>query len=136
MQKPLLIGGVSLVKGRVRDAGRAMVKISNDLEGTFESTSYVANAPFKTVSLILRFGLQTNLEPEYTRIDKRHNELHVAVELNMADLSTCNYEQLEELFMIATLKVLVDAGKKYHLPYEKFEEMLTEKLANRAGSAP
>jgi hypothetical protein len=59
-QRILLIGGVSLVKGRVREAGPAMREICDELEPLLQDIDFVVNAPFNTISMIIRFGKKTS----------------------------------------------------------------------------
>ena len=120
-QRILLIGGVSLVKGRVREAGLVMQEICNELEPLLKEIGFVDNAPFKTVSMIIRFGENTNLNPEYEPINKRHSELPVAVELELASLRTASKEVVKDAFVKATIDVLADVAHRYNLPAEPLE---------------
>lgn len=109
-------------------------EIMDELEQVMISTDYLETAPFKWVGLILRFGLKNEDTPHYQRINEKYGDLPVAIELDTHELQHASREKLKQLYMIATLKTLIDIGKKYNLPCEKFDEMLTEKLANPAGS--
>ena len=118
----LLIGGSGLVKGRVRLAGPVMREICDELEPALIASSFTEKAPFRTVSLILRFGEQTLLDPVYEPVDRRHSELPVAVELPMSELRTAKRDDLKQRFFDATLRVLADVARKYNLPFEDFEK--------------
>lgn len=120
-QRILLLGGVSLFKGRVRDAGLAMQEICYDLEPLLNEISFVDNAPFKTVSMIIRFGDKTDLNPNYEPINKRQSELPVAVEMELASLRVANKDDVKSAFAKATIDVLIDVAKKYNLPSEPLE---------------
>lgn len=85
-KRMLLIGGVSLIKGRVRDAGLVMQEVCNDLEPLLKEIGFLNNAPFETISMIIRFGEKTDLTPDYAPINTRYSELPVAVEKKLADL--------------------------------------------------
>ncbi len=117
-QRILLIGGVSLVKGRVKEAGLVMAEICDELEPLLDEIGFVNAAPFKTVSVIIRFGTKTDLVPDYDRIDKRHCELPVAVEMELPALQILSRELLKTKFIKATIDVLVDVGNKYKLPVD------------------
>ena len=125
MQKQLLIGGVGLVRGRVRDAGPVMVEICDELEPHLNEIGFTDSAPFRTVSLILRFGEKEDLSPEYSRIDRRHQELPVAVELPMEVLRKAKRDELKQLFRAATMATLIDVGRKYDLPVTDLEKRVT-----------
>lgn len=125
-RRALLIGGVGLAKGRVREASPIMVEICNELEPILREGCFTRNAPFQTVSLILRFGTRRRLIPEYRPVDKSHDELPVSVELEMQALKEMNRDQLKREFMVATLEALIHAGHKFKLPTEKLEHSLRE----------
>jgi hypothetical protein len=126
-QRILLIGGVSLVKGRVREAGPAMLEICDDLEPLLKEIGFVDNAPFKTVSMIIRFGETTDLTPNYEPISKRHSELPVAVEMELAGLRMANKDVVKSTFVKATIDVLLDVAKKYDLPSKALQAIVTQK---------
>ncbi len=117
-QRILLIGGVSLIKGRVREAGLAMKEICDDLEPLLKEIGFVDNAPFNTVSMIIRFGEKTDLTPDYEPINKRHCELPVAVEMELSGLRVASKDIVKSAFVKATIDVLLDVAKKYDLPSE------------------
>lgn len=122
-QRILLIGGVSLVKGRVREAGLVMQKICNELEPFLKEIGFVDNAPFKTVSMIIRFGEKTNLNPEYEPINKRHSELPVSVEFKLSSLCTASKEAVKNAFVKATIDVLADVAHRYNLPADQLKTL-------------
>jgi hypothetical protein len=115
----LLLGGVSLVKGRVKEAGVAMREICDDLEPLLREEDFVERAPFETVSLIIRFGERESLDPVYDRIDRRHNELPVSIEMKLDSLRLANKEAVKGIFLDAVIKVLLDVAKQYDLPKER-----------------
>ena len=123
-ERLLLIGGVGLVRGRVRDAGPVMVEICDELEPVLRGGGYSEQAPFRTVSLILKFGTKKSLIPEYGSLDKKHCELPVSVELEMRALRRMPREDVKKEFLIATLSVLVDVAQRYGLPCETLAEEL------------
>lgn len=120
-QRILLIGGVSLIKGRVREAGLAMKEICDDLEPLLKEIGFVDNAPFNTVSMIIRFGEKTDITPDYEPINKRHSELPVAVEMELSGLRVASKDVVKSAFIKATIDVLLDVAKKYDLPSEPLE---------------
>ena len=127
----LLIGGVGLVKGRVRDAGPIMVEICNELEPALREACFTRDAPFRTISLILRFGHKRCLVPEYDPVDDVHSELPVVVELEMRALRQMTRDDLKREFLIATLEALVHAARNFNLPTEMCERTLREVLSHR-----
>lgn len=110
-----------MIKGRVREAGLAMQEICNDLEPLLKEMGFVDNAPFKTVSMVIRFGEKTDLTPDYDPINKRYSELPVAVEMELAGLRVASKDVVKSAFVKATINVLIDVAKKYNLPSEPLE---------------
>lgn len=105
-----------MVKGNVKHSGLVMQDICSKLEPILDKVGFADDAPFKTVSIIIRFGEVTNLVPDYGQIDKRHMELPVAVELEMSKLRFAERKFVEDTFFHATVSVLLDVAKKYDLP--------------------
>jgi hypothetical protein len=126
--RKIVLGGAAMTIARNnRQSLPVMGEIMDELEQVIISTGYLDNAPFKWVGLMLRYGLKNENVPHYQRINKKYGDLPVAIELDTHDLQKASHDELKELFLIATLKALVDVGKKYGLQYEKFEEMLIAK---------
>lgn len=109
------------MKGRVREAGLTMKEICDELEPMLNEIGFTDNAPFRTVSLIIRFGEKTNLTPDYEPISKRHSELPVAVEMELSGLRTASREVVKSAFVKATIDVLIDVAQKYNLPCQPLE---------------
>jgi hypothetical protein len=131
--RKLVLGGASLTLARANKHDLCvMEEIMNELESRMIECGYLNDAPFKWVGLILRYGLTNEEEPHYQRINKKHGDLPVAIELDVHDLQDASREELKELFMIATLKTLIHVGKRYNLPYEKFADMFGEMQSARA----
>ncbi len=121
-ERILLIGGVALVKGKVQDAGVIMVEICYELEPMLRKVEFTERAPFYTISLIIRFGDQNSLEPEYQRISRKYDELPVAIEVDMARIRRQPKEILKPIFGRATMIVLRNVALKYNLPSEFLDE--------------
>jgi hypothetical protein len=131
--RKIVLGGASLTTARCnRYDIPVMGEIMDELEQVMISTGYLEKAPFKWVGLMLRYGLKDEDEPHYQRINKKHGDLPVAIELDTHDLQHASREELKDIFTIATLKVLVHIAQKYGLPGEQFAEMLKNKQAARS----
>ncbi len=132
--RKLVLGGTALTTARNNRHGiTVMGDIMDELEAVMVSTGYLDNAPFKWVGLILRYGLKNEDEPHYQRINRKHGDLPVAIELDTHELQHASRDELKDIFTIATLKVLVHVAQKYRLPGDRFAEMLREREAARAG---
>lgn len=115
-QRVLLIGGVGLVKGRIRDAGPVMAEICDEWEPHLRACHFVRDAPFKTVSLIIQFGDTESEAREFMRIDGRRGELPVNYEIPMARLRRETRERVAAEFRRVTKLVLIATAEKYGLP--------------------
>lgn len=125
--RKLSLGGAALTKTRNnKHTIPVMQEIQDDLEQVMISTGYLDNAPFKWITLMLRYGLKNDAKPVYQRINKKYGDLPIAIELDTHELQDANREMLKRLFMIAILKSLIDVGKKYNLPTRAFEDRLEE----------
>jgi len=56
--RKLVIGGVALVKARLKNDVQAMSAVRDELEKLLLDCDFFAAAPFKWIGLIIRFGLE------------------------------------------------------------------------------
>jgi hypothetical protein len=122
-KREILIGAVGLVKGSVRNGGRAMVAVCDELEPEFEQTGFLSDAPFKVVSLVLRYGTKWG-EPDLGKINKRHSELEVGIELPISELRIMDEASLNAVVKKAALEALVATAQKYDLDGGVWENQL------------
>ena|GEM_PF-464830 len=114
--RKLVLGAVSLVKGRIKNDLKALDEVNDEVEPLLIKSKFVENAPFRWVGLIIRYGTKTVLQPEYQGINHVHGDLAVAVELEMKQLMKADRDELKRLFTIATLEALIAVAKKYDRP--------------------
>lgn len=136
VRKNLLIGAVGLVpRFRLKEGGRMLLLIRNELEAHLERNQFLRSAPFKTVSLILCYGGYDEWEPRGKyKIDRSHNELHVAVQLEASRLRTleADPDALFRTLRSAVIEVLQDVAANYALPYEFLDEVLAGAVPNHS----
>ena len=115
----IAIGGVALIKGRIRPpAGPTMVAVATELCDRLWDCDWLEPAPFDLVNLILRFG-ESKPETEIRAVNKRHSELPVARELSMVDcVNFARNGELYNYFMSETVTALTDISDKYNLSHE------------------
>ena len=115
--------GVSLTKARPpRYDLEVMAEIQDELESLMIADGYLDNAPFEWVTIALRYGLKNEDVPHYQRISKKYGDIPLAIEIDTHELIETDRDGLKRLFMIATLKALIHAGKKYKLPIVTLEK--------------
>jgi hypothetical protein len=115
IRRRLLIGAVGLVRGKVSDDGKAMASVCDELEPHLASERFLQDAPFDTISLVIRYGAKESL-PKIGRINKQHSELEVVLELPMAEMRAMDYGQLKRKVMTVTLDTLISVGDEFGLP--------------------
>ncbi len=113
-KRELLIGGVGLVKGTIKNAGKAMINVCEEFEPEFERIRFLEKAPFTSVSLIIRYGMRWGA-PEVGKINHRHSELEVAIEAPMAELRMLDESKLTGVVKKLTLIALVAIAMEYNL---------------------
>jgi hypothetical protein len=119
--------GVSLTKARPpRHSFDVSTEIQDEIESLIISSGYLDDAPFEWVTVALRYGLKNEEKPHYQRINKKYGDLPLAIELDTHELIEADRDELKRLFTLATLKALIQAGKKYKLPIGSFAELLEE----------
>lgn len=119
----LVVGGVSLIKCRARSFGPAIMEARNTIEAELDRNSYLSNAPFRTVSLILRFSNYDNPIPEIGEVDIGRSLLPVAIYINARHLETLNSQVMAEYMKILMIDVLCDVAANFDLPYEFLDDM-------------
>ena len=114
-KRHILIGGVALIKGRLRNDGMAMVRVCDSLEPAM--VSWLSAAPFDTVSLIVRYGTNTTDDVEIGRINRRYSELPVAVQVALSELQAAQSDEasLDSVFRHHALRALREVGIRYSL---------------------
>jgi len=119
--RKLVIGGVALVKARLKNDVQAMSAVRDELEKLLLDCDFFAAAPFKWIGLIIRFGLKDNVEPVYQRI-KTHGDLPVSIEVDTHPLIGADIETMKAIFRRATIEALLHVAQKYNLPAKTLEE--------------
>ena len=129
IRKNLLIGTVgSVVRFKLRDGGRMLLQIRDELEGHLERNQDLKAAPFKTVSLLLRYGPHDEWEPvDKYKIDRHYDELHVAVQLAAVRLKQleADPERLLQALRSTVIEALKDVAANYDLPHAFLDDVLT-----------
>jgi len=119
--------GAALTLGRWnRYTMEVMREVRQELEEAIEAIGFLDDAPFEWITLMLLFGLKNESIPHFRRISRRWGDLPLSIELDTHDLMDASREELKRLFMVACLKALVHAGKRYGLPTATFERRLQE----------
>jgi len=124
--RQLVVGAVALVPGRVRFSIETMTEVRELVEATMIQSCFLSGAPFSWIGLILRYGEHEQESPEYETIDPENGELPVAIELDMTKLRYASQGEVRSQFLQATLRSVIDIGKKFNLPIDEFEKMLQE----------
>lgn len=123
--------GVSLTTARCNQHDLpVMSEIQNEVEALMISSGFLQEAPFKWVTLALRYGLKYEDEPHYMRVNKKYGDLPLGIELDTHDLRDADRDKLKRIFTLATLRSLIHAGKKYNLPTAALEQRRDELLVN------
>ena len=114
--KRILIGGNGLVKGNVKGLGLCMLNVCNELEPKLNQIGWSDNAPFHTLSLIIRYGNEDCRTVEIGRINRKYNELNVSVQTSLSQLRSCTQsDSLHSFIMTLTMSAIVKVSKKYSL---------------------
>lgn len=124
--RKLVLGSVGLTMARVNAklAGPVMDIVRDDLEREVIASGYLENAPFKWVELIIREGLVDRMKPSYQKINAKHGDLSLAIEIDVHRLLEASEEQMAKVYRKATLLALVHAGEKYNLPTGRLKHLL------------
>ena len=120
--RKLVIGGVALVKAKLKHDVAAMSAVRDEIETLLVQSNFLAGAPFKWVGLVIRFGLEDKFEPLYQRINKTHGDLPVSIEVDAHPLVGADMETMKAVFRRATIEALLQVARKYNLPTTPLED--------------
>lgn len=87
-----------------------------ELENAITGSHFLDRAPFRWIGLVIRFGVKDETTPQYYKINHKHGDLPVAIELDAGRLQGKSLAELTSEFKNAALRVLVDVGDRYGLP--------------------
>ena len=119
--------GAAMTTARVpRFDIQVMTSVRDELETIMIDSGYLNGAPFEWVTISLRYGLKVEDAPHYEPINEEFGDLPLAIELDTNELRSCDRDEMQVLFTIATLKSLIHAGNKFELPTEALESRLEE----------
>lgn len=117
--------GTSLTKARLnKHGGKALNLVRHDLEQLLVESNFLNDAPFSWVTVSIRYGLKDEEAPHYEKINQRYGDLPLAIEVDTHELMGATLEELTLKFKVATLKALIDAGRKFERPTEQLEAEL------------
>lgn len=120
--RKLVIGGVALVKAKLKHDVAAMSAVRDEIESLLVQSGFFAAAPFKWIGLVIRFGLENKFEPLYQRINKTHGDLPVSIEVDTHALLGADIEAMKAVFRRATIEALLHVARKYNLSTEPLED--------------
>ncbi|UNU42291.1 hypothetical protein EAO27_05895 [Sphingopyxis sp. YF1] len=126
--RKLVLGGVSLTLAKIRPASAnsaAASRVRDDLEREMVASGYLEGAPFKWVSLIVRYGLVDEPEPSYGAINQKHGDLPLAIEVDVQNLLGVSEDDMALVYRRATLAALIHAGEKYGLKTDALRALLS-----------
>lgn len=118
-----MIGGVVLGGSRVKDVGLAVLQARNEMEEHLVGNAFLETAPFKTISLVFRYGDKDDWESEIRSIDTRNSELPVAIQFDSDALNKMSASDVKACFRLALIEVLCDIAANYDLPYEFLDQL-------------
>jgi len=82
---PVLIGGVGLVKGRIKNIGQAMASVCEEIKPVIEQSKAFDEMPFKEINMIIRWGNERIEAPEIGSLRKAKNSLEVATTISLSE---------------------------------------------------
>lgn len=126
----VVLGGVGLVKGNVREAGRAMVEITKELNPYLVKDGFLDNVSFKLLNGIMRFGTKNDPFADMGPINTRSCELPFAVEVEIAPLKRASNEEVKVAFLKVLIPALFAIAAKYDLPINGLRDFSVTKGFN------
>jgi len=112
---PVLIGGIGLVKGRIKNIGLAMVAVCDEVKPIIEQTCAFDGLPFKEINMMIRWAEYAIEQPEIGPLHKSKQSLDVAttISLSAGKAAENNEQKLVALVKSELKKVLQAVEVKY-----------------------
>ena len=124
--RKLVIGGVALTMAKIpaKQNGAAATRVRDELEKEMIQSGYLENAPFGWVGLLVRYGLVDETEPHYEKINQKHGDLPIAIEVDTHRLLGVSEDEMAAVYRKAALIALIHAGERYGLPVTRLRSLL------------
>jgi Immunity protein 39 len=124
----LAFSGAAMTNARLRGNKTFVAAeiVRDELEDELVASEYFVDAPFANVGISIRYGLKYDSEPLYWKIDRAHQELPLAIEVDVNDMLNSDQEGMNAIFRKAALIALIHAGQKYHLKTARLEALLEQ----------
>ena len=112
---PVLIGGVGLVKGRIKNIGQAMVTVCDEVKPIIEKTHAFDGLPFNEINMVIQWAEHAIEEPEIGPLRKSKKSLDVATTISLSTGKAVenNEQELVALVKSELNKVFHAVGAKY-----------------------
>lgn len=94
------------------------------LEPILIDVEFYKNTPFSWITLVVRYGLKNDPEPEYKKINKKYGDLPLAIEIDVNETVGASFEEMKTIIGRTILKSVIHVGRKYECPTDEFEKML------------
>ena len=120
-----IVGGVALVKGRLKHSNEVWEKVEPIIDNLLKKKNLSEGMQFTSIGLLYLYGEENDLGLCFQKIHRTFKDLPVELQLNMEILEWAdqnNLELLHDIFMIAALEAMIQAGEKYKFPTEVFKE--------------
>jgi len=130
--RKLVLSGVALTKARVpaKPMAAAANRVRDELEQEVIRSGFLDGAPFQWVGLIIREGLVDEAEPHFQKVNAKHGDLPLAIEIDVHRLLGVSEDEMAAVYRKATLMALVHAGDKYGLNVTRLKEILQSEVKN------
>ena len=121
--RKLVIGVVDLVKVRFRHTLPVASQIRDELENEIVQMGWFPNKHFDWVGLIWQYGLKTDVKPEIKKVNRKHGDLPVSIEIDAAKLKELdqNIDDIKAYLKSITISCLISVGLQYDLPVSNFQ---------------
>ncbi|WP_010304012.1 Imm39 family immunity protein [Candidatus Odyssella thessalonicensis] len=127
-------GAVAMVVGRFVRKGPQRITELKPIFHYMYDNRYFKDQKFAVIYLFYRYGIKTELIPQYDRIHSKYKDLTIYVELDTLILDWAdknNPELLKEIYLIAACEAVLHVLRKYKLPTEP-----VEKIRSKLGEIP
>lgn len=123
-KRPLNVGAVSLIKGKIRNDLVALRVAVDHVEQLLDETTF-ENKPFSAIAVIIFYADVSEITPSFERVKGEFLDVEIGLEMKKLQMFAKS-SRLADVFIWALLETLRHISQKYDMPIEDLDAELAK----------
>ena len=111
---------------RLAPPSSTVLPARDELRAAMVANNFLADAPFKAVSVIVRYGDVEDLNASEFEVDHQNQSLNVTIQLDGRALALLPVQEQANKHKLALIEVLCDVAANFDLPFQFLDDMRHE----------